>query len=112
VRQDTFVLIFVAAVGYAYPAYLLFFRQRARRRPVAIEGTRLVQRTATGLVIATVDLSAPFAATFLREESEWALYTVTQGSVKVQMAVAIDGDGSLVRALGMPWPPRVPFRYL
>ena len=107
------LVLLLFAFGFGYPLYLWAVQQRAARRPVAIEATRLVQRNKSGRIVAVIDLAAPFAARCEHEDAEWVLYRATQGREVMWLTVPTDGDGRLVQALRLPWPPAVPsFWYL
>ncbi len=105
------LFVLVAAFGFAYPLYLWALQQRAARRPVAIEATRLVQRNKAGSIVAVIDLAAPFAAKCEHEDAEWVLYRAAQGREVMWLTVPTDGDGRLVQALGLRWPPAMPSRW-
>ena len=112
--ERAFALLFLVC-GLAWPGYLLAFRYLASRRPVAVESGQLVQRTASGRIVGSIDLSAPFEARCLHDEGEWTLYRVTQRPRVVRIAVPFNTDGQTVReTLRLPWPPPAPnpFRYL
>ena len=107
-------MLFVACC-LAWPGYLLVFRYIASRRPVIVDGGRLVQRNKAGQIVGTIDLGASFEARCLHDEGEWTLYRVKQGRQIVRLAVPLNADGRLVgESLGLAWPPPAPnpFRYL
>ena len=49
------------------------------RRTSECSADWLVQRNKAGRIIATIDLTAPFAARHVHQEADWALYRATQG---------------------------------
>jgi hypothetical protein len=109
------VMLLFIACGLAWPAYLLAFRYVASRRPVVVESGQLVQRTASGRIVGSIDLAAPFETRCLHDEGEWTLYRVKQGHWVVRIAVPLNADSQIVReTLRLPWPPPAanPFRYL
>ena len=96
--------------GFAYPVYLVVIAHRAARRPVTLETGRLVQRDRNLAAVATIDLTAPFASEYVAGDvghGEYVLYKVRQGRTVMWVSVPGDGDGALVRAIGLSWPPRL-----
>jgi len=81
-------------------------QQRAAQRPVMLDAGRLIQQDGGGLAVATIDLTAPFAAECVYDAGEWVLYKVRQGATAMWITVPGDGDGAVVRAIGLSWPPR------
>ena len=100
------ILVIVLVFGVGHTAYLAVVQRRAAGRPVTLEAGRLVQRDRNLAAVATIDLTAPFAAECVHEDGEWVLYKVRQGPAAMWISVPSDGDGALVRAIGMSWPPR------
>ncbi len=100
------MLVIVLVFGVGHTAYLAIVQQRAARRPVTLDARRLVQRDEQTVAVATIDLTAPFAAECVYDAGEWVLYKVRQGPTAMWITVPGDGDGAVVRALGLSWPPR------
>ena len=71
-----------------------------------LDAGRLIQQDGGGLAVATIDLTAPFAAECVYDAGEWVLYKVRQGATALWITVPGDGDGAVVRAIGLSWPPR------
>jgi hypothetical protein len=108
------ILLLVLVFGFGHTLYVAVVQWQAARRPVTLEPERLVQRNGRGRIVATIDRSTSFAAACVHQDSEWVLYKATQGRTVMWISVPSDGDGALVRALGLSWPPPTPsgLRYL
>ena len=103
------IAVLTAVLGIAYPLYLGVFRLVASGRPVAVEGGRLVQRTRSGRMAATIDLATPFVARRVHYDGVRAPYSVRQGRQVIRLAVPADSNGALVReVLKLGWPPPLP----
>ena len=100
------MLIIAFGFGFGHTDYLAVMQQCAAQRPVMLDAGRLIQQDGGGLAVATIDLTAPFAAECVYDAGEWVLYKVRQGATAMWITVPGDGDGAVVRAIGLSWPPR------
>jgi hypothetical protein len=102
------VIVIILVFGLGHMVYAAVVQRGAARRRVALEADRLVQRDSDDRVVATIDLTAPFAAKCEEQDADWVLYKVSQGRTTMWMSIPSNADGALVRAVGPTWPPREP----
>jgi hypothetical protein len=105
---DGAILFIVLVFGFGHTVYLAVVHRRAAARRVTLEAERLVQRNSSERVVATIDLTAPFASECVYQDVDWVLYKVSQGRTTMWMSIPSDADGAPVRAVGLTWPPRAP----